>query len=55
MAEEEPRKVDADEPLTDADSDEPLLYSILPLVRAARAKALDVEIDAIIDKVSRDE
>ena len=48
MADEEPRKDDADEPLsTDDDSDEPELYSILLLARAARIareKELDAEI-----------
>ena len=58
MAEEEPRKDDADEPLsTDDDSDEPELYSILLLARAVRItreKELDAEINAIIDKAESD-
>ena len=58
MADEEPRKDDADEPLsTDDDSDEPELYSILRLARTARIadeKKLDAEINAIIDKAESD-
>ena len=58
MAEEEPRKDDAEEPLsTDDDSEGPELYSILRLargVRIAKQEKLDAEINAIIDKAESD-